>query len=94
MVDQHRVGGGSASAAVRQVTSWPAQGQVAGMRIVRLRWPRMMRAAVFSSRYRRVLGSALVRGPSRHSSRNQHSRSQAIAAAMHQAWLMSKEAEG
>jgi hypothetical protein len=47
-VDQCCVGGGTPKAARKLAASWRAQGQVAGMRIVRLRWPRMMRAAVCS----------------------------------------------
>jgi hypothetical protein len=49
-VDQQSVGGGKVKAVRKQSASWRAQGQVAGMRMVRLRWPRTMRAAVCSSR--------------------------------------------
>lgn len=41
-----------------------------------------------------VLGSARASDPDRHSSRSQHSRSQAIMAATHHAWLIEKEVEG
>lgn len=40
------------------------------------------------------LGSAVARVVCRHSSRIQHSRSQAIMAATHQAWLISHDVEG
>lgn len=41
---------GSVSAVVSALASSRARGQVWGMRILRRRWPRMMRAAVCSSR--------------------------------------------
>jgi hypothetical protein len=43
-------GEGRANAARKHAWSWLAQGQVPGMRILRLRWPRTMRAVVCSSR--------------------------------------------
>ena len=53
--------GGQRRRCVRGPKGNPAGSPVSGMRILRLRWPRMMRAAVFRSRQRTVFGSALAR---------------------------------
>ena len=45
-----QAGGGSAKMARKQASSSRAQGQVSGILILRLRWPRTSRAAVCSSR--------------------------------------------